>query len=178
MMMMHSLYFLVFLVVSIASECSLRQTKLNEGTRLCCYYDTKRIPTIGVGFNLQRKDAEQVLRSYGVKKENVLNDCMSSTRKSCITDYQATDIFKNYAYPEASACAASYAPGMPTSVHAALTDVAFAGCGTLKGFVKMRAALYKNDWKSASNELKNSVWCKDVKSNRCNLNMACIASGN
>ncbi|CAF4579446.1 unnamed protein product, partial [Rotaria magnacalcarata] len=105
-------------------------------------------------------------------------DCMSSTRKSCITDYQATDIFKNYAYPEASACAASYAPGMPTSVHAALTDVAFAGCGTLKGFVKMRAALYKNDWKSASNELKNSVWCKDVKSNRCNLNMACIASGN
>ncbi|CAF0973035.1 unnamed protein product [Adineta steineri] len=90
---------------------------------------------------------------------------------------QATDIFNNGNYPEASSCASTYAPGMPTSVHAALTDIAFAGCGTLNQFVKMKAALVAKQWKTASDELKSSKWCTDVKSTRCGLDVACIASG-
>ncbi|CAF1475777.1 unnamed protein product [Adineta ricciae] len=174
---MHFLYLLAFVITGIASECSRSQTQTNEGTRQCCYYDTKGIPTIGVGFNLQRSDAATVLAKYRLKLADVINDCKKSTKKACLTESQATDIFNNYIYPEASNCASEYVSGMPTSVHAALTDVAFAGCGTLKQFVKMKAALGKKQWKTASEELKGSKWCADVKSTRCGLDAACIASG-
>ena len=176
-MMMRILGLLFIFVVGVASECSSYQTQLNEGTRLCCYYDTKGIPTIGVGFNLRRSDAARVLAQYKLKLDNVLNDCYYSTRKACLTNAQATGMFNSITYPEASACASSYVSGMPTSVHAALTDVAFAGCGTLNQFLLMKGALNRRDWKSASNELKNSKWCLDVKSTRCNLDATCIASG-
>ncbi|CAF3214620.1 unnamed protein product [Rotaria sp. Silwood2] len=140
-------------------------------------HDTKTIPTIGVGFNLQRSDAAMFLTQYRLKLQDALNDCKFSTRNACLTDAHAADIFNNNIYPAASACASSYAFGMPTSVHAALTDVAFAGCSTLNKFIKMKAALDMRDWKSASNELKISLWCIDVKSTRCNHDAACIASG-
>ncbi len=174
---MRSLFIFCFLIIGVASQCSRSQTQINEGTRLCCYYDTKRIPTIGVGFNLQRSDAANVMAQYKLKLVDVLNDCKNSTQKACLTHTQATDIFTNNIYPEASQCASSYASGMPTSVHAALTDVAFAGCGILNQFIKMKAALVKEEWKTASNELKSSKWCIDVKSTRCGLDVACIASG-
>jgi GH24 family phage-related lysozyme (muramidase) len=174
---MRVLYVLSFLIIGIASECSRSRTQINEGTRLCCYYDTKGIPTIGVGFNLLRSDAAAVMAKYNLKLADVLNDCKESKQKACLTNAQATDIFNNNIYPAASQCATTYAPGMPTSVHAALTDVAFAGCGTLNQFIKMKAALDKKQWKTASDELKNSRWCTDVKSTRCGLDVACIASG-
>jgi GH24 family phage-related lysozyme (muramidase) len=174
---MRILFALCFLIIGVASECSRSQTQTNEGTRLCCYYDTKNIPTIGVGFNLRRSDAADVLAKYKLKLADVLNDCKDSTQKACLTYTQATDIFDNYIYPEASQCVSTYAPGMPTSVDAALTDIAFAGCSTLNQFVKMKAALDTRQWKTASDELKNSKWCTDVKSTRCGLDVACIASG-
>ena len=174
---MRLLFVLSFLIVGIASDCSRSQTQTNEGTVLCCYYDTKNIPTIGVGFNLQRSDADTVMAQYKLKLADVLNDCKQSTKKACLTSAQATEIFNNETYPEAESCASSYASGMPTAVHAALTDVAFAGCRTLNQFAKMKAALTKEDWKTASDELKSSQWCTDVKSTRCGLDVACIASG-
>lgn len=33
----------------------------NEGKRSCVYKDTKGIPTIGIGFNLQRSDAKSLI---------------------------------------------------------------------------------------------------------------------
>ena len=177
MKMIGILYVLCLLVAHISCQCSSAQTRTNEGTRLCCYYDTKNIPTIGIGFNLQRADATAVMVRNNLKLRDVLNDCKLATSKACLTTSQAIDIFEKNNYPEASACASSYAQGMPTSVHAALTDIAFAGCGTLNQFVKMKAALDKKDWRAASNELKKSKWCTDVRSTRCNLDVACIASG-
>ncbi|CAF1168525.1 unnamed protein product [Adineta steineri] len=174
---MRVLYVFSLLIIGAASECSSGQTQINEGTRTCCYYDTKGIPTIGVGFNLQRSDATSVMAKYKLKLTDVLADCQKSTKNACLTTAQATDIFNNGNYPEASSCVSRYAPGMPTSVHAALTDIAFAGCGTLNQFVKMKAALVAKQWKTASDELKSSKWCTDVKSTRCGLDVACIASG-
>ncbi|CAF4707894.1 unnamed protein product [Rotaria socialis] len=65
---------------------------------------------------------------------------------------------------------------MPTNVHTALADIAFAACGTLNQSVNMKALLKKKDGQSASNELKDSKWCRDVKSIRCNLDATCIVS--
>ncbi|CAF0973019.1 unnamed protein product [Adineta steineri] len=174
---MRVLYVFSLLIIGAASNCSPSQTIRNEKLCICCYNDTKGIPTIGVGFNLKRSDAARVMIKYKLKLNDVLKDCQKSTKNACLTTAQATDIFNNINYPEATKCVSRYAPGMPTSVHAALTDVAFAGCGTLNQFVKMKAALVQKQWKTAGDELKNSKWCTDVKSDRCGRDVACIASG-
>jgi hypothetical protein len=56
-------------------------------------------------------------------------------------------------------------------------DVAFAGCATLNGFIKMKEALEKENWKKAGEELKDSCWCEQVKSTRCTSNYNCIVDG-
>lgn len=69
-----------------ASICEQQQTKFNEGERLCCYYDTVNIPTIGVSFNLKRSDTGQVMSKYGLTLDNVLKDCANITTNNCLTD--------------------------------------------------------------------------------------------
>jgi len=43
-----------------------RRLRINEGCRLTRYLDSLGIPTIGIGFNLQRSDAVHALTSCGV----------------------------------------------------------------------------------------------------------------
>lgn len=46
--------------------------EVNEGVRLSCYRDTMDIPTVGVGFNLQRADAGAALAAIGASLGDVL----------------------------------------------------------------------------------------------------------
>lgn len=163
---------------SQTGTCGPQQTMYNEGECLCCYYDTKNIPTIGIGFNLQRKDAAYIMKKYNLTLENVLKDCTDKTTNNCLTAANAEDLFNTISYPEVGPCVDKYAPGLPPVVRAAVMDVAFAGCATLNKFVKMQTALKKRDWKTAANELRNSDWCEQVGSNRCNSDYNCIASRN
>lgn len=164
-----------YVPLSQGDTCGPDQTMFNEGLCLCCYYDTMNIPTIGVGFNLKRGDAEKVLLKYGLKLSDVLKDCSQSTTYHCLTIPAAKSIFLDVEYPETQNCADNYAPGLPSVVRAAVTDVAFAGCGTLNKFVKMRAALLKQDWKAAADQLKNSLWCGQV-GQRCDRDYNCVAN--
>ena len=50
-------------------------------------------------------DAATVMTKYNLKLVNILNDCKFSMKKACLTDVQASDMFKNNFYPEASTCA-------------------------------------------------------------------------
>jgi len=174
--MLKLLQFLLCITLA-SSTCGPQETRTNEGTKLCCYYDTKNIPTIGVGFNLQRADAGTVMSTYNLKLSNVLKDCQDKTTKSCLTDSQANDLFTRISYPEAAACVDRYVANLPTNKRAAIIDVAFAGCATLNKFVKMKAALEKKDWQQAGNELRTSAWCTQVKQNRCNADYNCIVDG-
>uniref|UniRef100_A0A914PMS8 Lysozyme n=1 Tax=Panagrolaimus davidi TaxID=227884 RepID=A0A914PMS8_9BILA len=171
---------LFILLVCLASTswaaCSREQTITNEGRRRCCYYDTKGIPTIGVGFNLQRSDAKSILSKFGLSLSDVLADCRLGTQKHCMTNSQMDSIFDAYEYPSATQCADSFAPGLSGQRRAAVADVAFAGCGTLNQFVNMKAALLKKDWATAAKELQNSKWCTQVKG-RCTLDADCIRNG-
>lgn len=166
-----------YVSVTPGASCGPQQTMFNEGECLCCYYDTKKIPTIGFGFNLHRTDAEQVLSKYNLTLSNVLKDCTDQTTKYCLTDAYAKDIFNRLTYPEAGRCADRYVPSLPSVIRAAIIDVAFAGCGTLNKFVQMREALNKGDWKKAAAELKDSSWCKQVNQ-RCDSDYNCIANYN
>lgn len=155
-------------------SCGPQDTMNNEGRKLCCYYDTKNIPTIGIGFNLQRADASTTMSTYHLTLSNVLKDCQQNTNKNCLTDAQVTDLFNRKTYPEAAACVDQYVPNLPITKRAALIDVAFAGCGTLNQFAKMKTALQQQNWQQAGNELQSSSWCTQVKANRCNADYNCI----
>ncbi|CAF1454813.1 unnamed protein product [Didymodactylos carnosus] len=174
---MKFLLILLSIIPAALSQCGSSQTMLNEGAKLCCYYDTTGIPTIGYGFNLNGTDASSTLSQYGLTLANVLNDCKKSTSKSCLTQAQIEAIFNSKSYPEATTCVNSFVSGLSAQVQAALIDVAFAGCATLNQFVKMKADLQNKDYTGAANELKNSAWCVQVKQTRCSSDAACILSG-
>lgn len=189
---MSRLYFAVALVLLVAlpvvsalcrgyvpvpyqNTCNADQTIANEGECLCCYYDTKGIPTIGIGFNLQRPDASKVMSQYGLKLADVLQDCERQTSNHCLTDKDAKDIFYKITYPPSVDCAESYAPGLPPVKREAIIDMAFnMGCATLKQFRQMQTALKERDWEKAAAQAKNSRWCHQV-GRRCDRNAACIA---
>ena len=160
------------------TTCGPQQTIINEGKRLCCYYDTKNIPTIGIGFNLQRTDAAAVMAKYNMKLTDVLKGCTERTYDSCLTSEQADEIFDTISYPEAAACVDRYVPGLPTIKRAAIIDLAFAGCGTLNEFVKMKDALEKREWTRAGEELRDSLWCQQVRARRCNSDYNCVVESN
>ena len=172
--MLKPLIFLVFMITLVSGSCSPEQTIQNEGKKLCCYYDSTNIPTIVIGFNLRRQDASNVLSKYKLKLSDVLNDCLYKTKKSCLTYQQVTDIFNTISYPEAASCVDRFVPNLPSTKRAAIIDVAFAGCSTLNKFVKLKKALEDKDWNEAGKQLKNSAWCTQVKSNRCDSDYYCI----
>lgn len=164
--------------VSPTSTCGVQQTIYNEGECLCCYYNTKNIPTIGIGYSLDLPNSAQVLSKYNLTLADVLQDCTDKTTKHCLTPAQAEDIFKTVSYPEAEQCADSYFPGLPPAVRAAIVDIAVTDCGALNGLVKMNAALQRRDWKMVATELRSSAWCRQSGPTRCNSNSMCIESAN
>lgn len=49
-----------------------RRIAINEGRRTTVYHDTEGIPTIGIGFNLERSDARTALAGIGADYDKVL----------------------------------------------------------------------------------------------------------
>jgi GH24 family phage-related lysozyme (muramidase) len=161
-----------------STTCSPQQTIVNQGTNLCCYNDTSGTPTIGVGFDLTRDDATTVMAAYNLTVSNILNDCERNTTTYCLTDDQAKDLFYRISYPEAAVCVDTYVPNLPTMARAAVIDLAFDSCEILNTFVRMKKDLAMHDWKQAAEELRNSLWCIEVKQRRCTLDYNCILYGN
>ena len=53
------------------AECQ-RRIAINEGSRATMYHDTMGIPTIGIGFNLNRGDARAVMAQIGADYDAVM----------------------------------------------------------------------------------------------------------
>ena len=157
------------IAVSYAGTCnSYEREQLNEKYKPCVYIDSKGNPTVGVGFNLNKPGARQALDGVGANYDAVLNG------SQCLNDGQIRTLFKND-MAEAISCAENwlgsswYALG--SDPQSAIADMAFnMGCGKLRGFVKLHAALTESppDYEAAAKEMQNSVWCQQV-GNRCQL---------
>jgi hypothetical protein len=76
------------------NKCSEEETINNEGFCPRCYLDTAGKRTIGIGFNLERRDAEHILKQYGLTLD-VREDCTST---SCL-DLQTTSPPVNHKAP-------------------------------------------------------------------------------
>jgi lysozyme len=131
----------------------------HEGRRHRRYLDTKGIPTIGVGFNLIRRDAIAKMRSLGANYMDIVNG------RTTLNDEQIDSLFDDN-LKEAIETAQSFIPDFgqhPASVQTVLIDMAFnLGTDKLGQFKKFREALQKKDYQTAAKEMVDSRWYGQV----------------
>lgn len=129
-----------------------------EGKKNKAYKDSKGIWTIGIGFNLERSDADKILRSVGSSKQQVL-------KGNPLSDEQISNIFK-YNYNTAVSDAKSWIPNLeehPKQVQLIIIDFSFnLGANKLNKFPKAKNAFLQKDYAQAARELETSKWYKDV----------------
>lgn len=153
---------------------SYEREKLNEGYKPRVYIDTEGHPTVGIGFNLDRSDARRRLSAVGANYDKI------RAGSATLTDYQIRTLF-NDDMVNAVSCASSWLSQvwgrMSTDQKSAVADMAFnLGCSGLQKFRNMKAALLRGDYGGAADEMRDSKWCRQVKS-RCDRNIACMKGG-
>jgi GH24 family phage-related lysozyme (muramidase) len=118
-----------------------------------------KVPTIGIGFNLARKDADKKLKALG------LNPVLIRKKKSKITKEQAyklaTDDIYN-ALQGAKRLIKNFNEH-PLEVRSAITEVIFnigvTGFSKFDNFIDL---IHKKNYKRAAKELMNSSWSRQV----------------
>ena len=160
--------------VSLAGTCnSYEREKLNEGYYRCVYKDPLGIPTIGVGFNLKKFGARGEIEGVGANYDAVLNG------SQCLDDRQIETLFDKD-MDTADSCAEGWLGSnwsdLGSEPQSAVSDMAFnMGCGTLREFARMKAALTESppDYAGARESMQGSLWCRQV-GNRCSRDVACM----
>lgn len=156
----------------VNGTCNSFETEvLNEGNRPCVYNDHLGNPIIGVGFNLEKPHAREKITNIHADYNLV------RTGRACLSDSQVRKLFdKNMA--DAVWCASSWLSSvwskMSEERQSAIADMAFSmGCSRLKTFKKMKAALERQDYVRAKHEMRESRWCRQLRS-RCDRGGACM----
>lgn len=131
----------------------------HEGVRNKVYKDSKGIPTIGIGFNLNSIQAARTLKSMGISYSNVLDG------KRNLTDKEISYLF-NISLDQAISDAAKFFPDidhLPPPAQIILVDMAFnLGYTRLAKFKDFKAALEERNYRLAANEMVDSSWYYQV----------------
>lgn len=130
----------------------------HEGRRKQVYWDTMNHPTIGVGFNLDRGDAETILGSLGYNKSDII-------RGKIMSDEDIDYIFRKdveKSIEDAKKLFITF-DKQPEKVQLILVDMIFnLGYGGLSKFVKMRGAVESGNYEKAADEMMDSRWYSQV----------------
>jgi len=114
-----------------------------------------KVPTIGVGCNLNRSDARALIEGFGLDYNSVRSG------NQMLTDAQVNSLFDND-IQNAIADAKSFLPNFddqPTEVKTIVSDMSFnLGLTRLSGFNSFRAALTEFDFATAADEMVDSAW--------------------
>ena len=150
---------------------SFESEAMNEGNKPCVYNDHIGSPIIGIGFNLESPDAKEQIPKIGADYELV------RAGKACLNDSQVRQLFENKMNEEvrcASLWLSSVWSKMNEERQSAIADMAFSmGCARLKTFKKMKAALERQNYDQAKREMRDSRWCRQVRS-RCDRATECM----
>jgi|688.fasta_scaffold00011_292 lysozyme len=131
----------------------------HEGKRNTVYKDSRGIPTIGVGFNLNRQDSNALLTQVGANPGQIkrgqsklsnkqINTLLNKDLKKSKED--AKQLVKNFT-------------GLPSEIQGVLIEMVFnLGKFGLAKFKKFLDYINKKDWKKASIEMLDSDWSKQV----------------
>ena len=132
---------------------------LNEGLNYSVYLDSLKIPTIGVGFNLERKDAAMCLLSLGLQYDDVISGSVS------LTDLQIRELLGKDIAMAVHDTKSIFGDLSEVSDERkiVLYDMAFnLGQARLSQFVNLVSAVKKSKWNSAAREMRNSKWANQV----------------
>ncbi len=159
-------------IVDLGDCFNFERLKLNEGYETCKYLDSKGIPTIGVGFNLQKSGARDKITAVGADYDKVL------AGTECLNDDQIRQLLQDDA-DDAADCAKDFVPNyqqLHSGAKSAIADMAFnLGCAGLNGFICLKNALNRPDYQWAAKEMKDSLWCTQVGM-RCQRDIDCMLS--
>ncbi|MFW6008397.1 MAG: hypothetical protein ACOCP8_03935 [archaeon] len=136
----------------------------HEGKRNKVYY-VDNIPHIGIGFNLQRADAEQLLNNAGVNIEDILSGQQS------LNDNQINYLFQ-YTLEEARQIAYNFIPDLdeyPQPIQAVIIDMSFNLNNSIYKFKNFKEAILHKNYDKAIEEMKNSQWYSQVPNRVDNL---------
>jgi lysozyme len=131
----------------------------HEGKSNKVYLDpSKKNWCVGHGFNLNKPNSRNVIKSIGANYDDVLSG------KQSLSDEQVEKIL-DLSIKEAVNVAKNFVPNynqLPPKAKLVLADMAFMGEGTLNKFIDLRNALVKNNYDQAANEMLDSLWAKQV----------------
>ena len=149
------------------------QLILHEGYRTRMYKDSTGKPTIGVGFNLTRKDAEYLLKSIGANYDEIVAGNQE------LSDEQIEFLF-NYTIEEAingaKALINNFSDLFDVRLRAIIDMVFNLGVRKFALFKRTREAIENSEFTLAAQYMKESLWCAQVKS-RCRRLSEMMASG-
>lgn len=133
----------------------------HEGRRHVAYADSEGIPTVGVGFNLQKENARERIEQLELDYEAVCG------KRCSLTDAHVNRLFAADVYI-ATTDAVSAVPNFwdhPEDVQLAIVDMIFnLGKTRFLQFVNFIAALKDKDYMRAADEMANSKWARQVPS--------------
>ena len=143
-----------------------KEIEFDEGRRSKVYKDSVGKDTIGVGFNLERGDAPEIISLIGADYEAIRSG------EAELTDAQI-DQLKSITISEAAANAEEVVPNfseLSPNRQRALVNMSFnLGRQGLKGFKKMLKAIEEEDWEEAAKQALDSKWAKQVGKRAANI---------
>lgn len=146
----------------------LDRVKKHEGVRFQKYVDSRGIPTVGVGFNLKRKDADEKLKAIGANPIKVKNGTQKLTQKQInallITDLKnSLDGVKRILGPTYTSIRSIDALGVLTEM---VFNLGTTGVLKFDGFLKH---FKEKQFSKAAKEMLRSSWARQVKQRAKNL---------
>ena len=136
-----------------------KQLTAHEGNRPTVYLDSMKIPTIGIGFNLNRSDAKLKIEELGLDYRKVLDG------KTSLSNAQIRKLFAGDVENAIMSVRARFADfdKFPEMRKRVVVDMMFnLGAQKFDGFKKMIAALKERDFDRAAAEMKDSTWFGQV----------------
>ncbi len=131
----------------------------HEGRETVAYLDSEGIPTVGVGFNLKRRDARAKIAALGLDYDAVVAADVHLSDDQVLA-LLAPDI--DTAEADARLLVENF-DGLCAARQVVLCDMAFnLGRARLSGFRNMLAAVDASDWERAADEMVDSRWYRQV----------------
>jgi GH24 family phage-related lysozyme (muramidase) len=147
--------------------------KDHEGYKNNVYKDSLGKPTIGIGFNLTRPDARNIIQQIGGNYDKILSG------ETSLSDKQVKDLFEitiSIAYKDAQ----KYLPNlmnMPKNIKLAIIDMAFnMGYPRLSQFKNTKEYIISGNYNKAAEEILNSKWAKQVKRRAANISKLIVTA--
>jgi len=118
-----------------------------------------KVPTIGVGYNLNKPEAKQEIEALGLNYEDVRNG------KQSLTNHQVNELYRND-IAKSIYFARKFVSNfdtLPTQAKTIISDMSFnLGPTRLNKFKNLRKALERRDFQEAAKEMQNSRWYNQV----------------